>query len=240
MTKNSFNFSEAKNIFQKYILNPLFMIFNRIIKANQAFNEQFPATYQIIQLTFVYFFAILDLTHSILGNLYSLGKFPEFLGPFLPFFKILLTHPVFQIFASPEKVYLLSFLVLEFMVVRKTGFSKLVKYNILLIFSLLMVQQLVISYWDVLFHRSLAESAENWAYGGNPFLFNDVEMANAFFLNTFFWFVVMYIYLYIRAIQGKYATLPFLSVITDSVAFWLRIKTPTMRFGQGGKKKGKK
>jgi|APCry1669192647_1035423.scaffolds.fasta_scaffold10788_2 hypothetical protein len=242
MTQNSFNSPEKKNLFQTYILNPLFLLFNRIVKANQEFNEQFPATSQIIQLTFVYFFALIDLTHSILGNVYSLGPLPTVLGPFIPFFKLLLTHPFFQIFASQEKVFLLSFLVIEFMVVRKTGFSKLVKYNVLLIFSLLMVQQLVISYWDLLFHRSVAESASEWAYEGNPFIFNDSGMAYTMFFNTFLVFVAIYLYLYSRAIKGRFATLPFLTVITDSVAFWLRIKTPTMRFGQfgRGKKKGKK
>jgi hypothetical protein len=239
MTKNSFNFSEGKNILQKYLLTPLWMLFTQIMKVNTEFNRLFPTTSQVIQLTFVYFFAFLDLTHSILSQLYSLGQSPEFLTPFRPFLNRLLTDPLFQIFASPEKVYFLSFLVLEFMVVRKTGFSKLVRYNILLVFSLLMMQQLVISWWDVMFHRAISQSAQEWAYEGNPFLFNDLELVTIFFFNTFFWFTILYIYLYIRSVQGKFATIPYLGFLTDSVAFWLRIKTPTMRFGQG-KKKGKK
>ena len=35
-----------------------------------------------------------------------------------------------------------------------------------------------------------------------------------------------------RALQGNFATIPGLTWLTDSVAFWLRIKTPTMRFGK--------
>ena len=50
-------------------------------------------------------------------------------------------------------------------------------------------------------------------------------------------FLVGYLYLYIRSIQGKFATIPGMEWLTDSVAFWLRIKTPTMRFGKGKEKK---
>jgi hypothetical protein len=64
----------------------------------------------------------------------------------------------------------------------------------------------------------------------------DKQLAITFFLNTFFLFIFTYIYLYIRAISGKFATLPLMEWLTDSVAFWLRIKTPTMRFGRRKKK----
>jgi hypothetical protein len=50
-----------------------------------------------------------------------------------------------------------------------------------------------------------------------------------------------YSYLYIRAISGKFATFPGTEWLTDSIAFWLKIKTPTMRMGSRKKKKdGKK
>ena len=51
--------------------------------------------------------------------------------------------------------------------------------------------------------------------------------------------MLTYLYLYIRSIQGKFATIPGLEWLTDSVAFWLRIKTPTMRFGKRRKDKRK-
>ena len=50
-------------------------------------------------------------------------------------------------------------------------------------------------------------------------------------------FVLTYMYLFFKAMRGKYATIPGMEWLTDSVAFWLRIKTPTMRLGG---KKGKK
>jgi len=53
-------------------------------------------------------------------------------------------------------------------------------------------------------------------------------------------FIGGYLYLFIRAVQGHFATIPGFTWLTDSVAFWLRVKTPTMRFGKRKKDKKKK
>ena len=145
--------------------------------------------------------------------------------------------PIFKIWASPEKVFFLSYVAIEFMIVRSVfKLSKLVKYNILLIFALLMVQGLVISYWDLLFHRQIASPVAKWAYDQGALIYTDKNLAIVFFLNTFIIFIVGYSYLYFRAIKGKFATIPGMEWLTDSVAFWLRIKTPTMRLGKRKKK----
>jgi hypothetical protein len=204
-----------------------------IQKQLRIFGSDYPYIAQIIQLTFIYFFACIDLIYSVLNNVFTLGYMPELLLPFFPFIKYVLQSPYFKIWASPEKVFFLSYLVIELMVVRSIfKFSKLVKYNILLIFSLLMFQGLVISYWDLLFHREISTSLAKWAYGREGVISSDKSLAITFFFNTFVVFLTAYLYLYIRAIQGKFATLPAMEWLTDSVAFWLRIKTPTMRFGK--------
>jgi hypothetical protein len=188
---------------------------------------------QIIQLSFIYFFAVLDLMYSILSNVYALGYEPEMFSDIYPLIMSILTSPILQFWASPEKVFFLSYMVLEFMVVRSVfKFSKLVRYNILLIFSLLMIQGLAISYWDVLFHRDVTSAVVNWSYDEGAFISTNRNFAIFFFLNTFTTFLGLYIYLFLEAIRGKFATLPFAYFLTDSVAFWLRIKTPTMRFGK--------
>jgi hypothetical protein len=95
-----------------------------------------------------------------------------------------------------------------------------------------MVQGLMIAYWDLLFHRQIASSVEKWAYDQGAIIHTDKRLAIFFFFNTFVLFASLYLYLYLRALNGKFATLPGLEWLTDSVAFWLRIKTPTMRFGK--------
>lgn len=204
------------------------------------FSQKYPQTAQNIQLTFVYFFAILDLFSSILNYLLSLGYFPELLRPFLPKMQQILVSPILQIWASPEKVFFFSYLVIEFMVVKSVfNFSKLVRYNILLVFSLLMIQGLVISYWDLFAHREISSSAAKWTYE-QTILFSDKYLAFCLFFTTFILFLFLYFYLYIVSLTGKFATFPGLDWITDSVCFWLKIKTPTMRFGKRKKDDKKK
>jgi hypothetical protein len=208
-------------------------MFLKLRKILRTFSSSYPDTAQLIQLSFIYFFAGIDLFHSILNNVFSLGYFPEILKPIFPIVKAILVSPILRVWSSPEKVFFLSYIVIEFMVVRSIfKFSKLVKYNILLIFSLLMVQGLMIAYWDLLFHRQIASSVEKWAYDQGAIIHTDKRLAIFFFFNTFVLFASLYLYLYLRALNGKFATLPGLEWLTDSVAFWLRIKTPTMRFGK--------
>ena len=201
------------------------------------FSIRYPNSSQVIQLTFIYLFALIDLFHSILNNVFTLGYFPEILRPIFPIIKSILVSPLLRAWSSPEKVFFLSYIVIEFMVVRAIfKFSKLVKYNILLVFSLLMVQGLIISYWDLLFHRAIATPVAKWTYDQGALIHTDKRLAVFFFFNTFIGFVLVYTYLYLRALNGKFATIPGLEWLTDTVAFWLRIKTPTMRFGKRKKK----
>jgi hypothetical protein len=129
-------------------------------------------------------------------------------------------------------------MVIEFMVVRSVfNFSKLVRYNILLIFSLLMLQSLIICYWDVLFHRQISANLIKWSYDQGVITYSDKELAFSLFILTFVVFLIGYFYLYITALRGKFSILPGLNWITDSVCFWLKIKTPTMRSGKRKRKK---
>jgi hypothetical protein len=213
-------------------------VFKQFQKKYRNFSLKYPNISQTIQLSFIYFFAIVDLLHAVFSNVVSLNYLPEFLSPFFPFIKSILQSPFFKIWGSPEKVFFLSYVVIEFIVVRPIfKFSKLIKYNVLLLFALLMLQGLVISYWDLLFHREIATPVAKWAYDQGSLIYTDKSLATIFFLNTFVIFLVGYSYLYIRSIQGKFATIPGMEWLTDSVAFWLRIKTPTMRFGKGKDKK---
>lgn len=236
MTKNINTNSSFWQIFVKNLNK--FLKF--IQKPFQSFNGKYPRVVQILQLTIIYFLALIDLIYSVLSNVISLGYFPELLKPFLPFIEWVIQSSAFKIWASPEKVFFLSYVVMELIIVRSIfKLSKLVKYNILLIFSSLMIQGLMISYWDLLFNREISPFAAEWAYDEAMFT-SDPALAIEFFLGTFFAFLFFYIYLYFTAIFGKFASIPGLEWLTDSVAFWLRIKTPTMRFGRREKEEDDK
>ena len=230
------NKSSELSLWQNFV-----KIIKKILKSFQEkiikFSSDSPLLLQAIQLSFIYFFAIVDLLYNVLNNVFTLGYMPEFLIPCYPFIKSILQSPIFRIWASPEKVFFLSYVVIEFMIVRSTfKFSKLIKYNILLIFAVLMLQGLAISYWDLLFHRQIASPVAKWSFDQGTLIYTDKNLAIVFFLNTFVIFMVSYLYLYIKAVNGKFATIPGMEWLTDSIAFWLRIKTPTMRFGKRKKK----
>jgi hypothetical protein len=214
------------------------LVFEPIKKSLTLFNSRYPNTSQNIQLSFIFFFAIVDLLFSILTNVFALGYVPEVLTGVYPLISAMLQSPILKIWGSPEKVFFMSYFTIEFMVVRSSfKFSKLVRYNILLIFSLLMVQGLLLSYWDLLFHREIAEPVLDWTYEQGKLLTLDRHLAIFIFMNTFFIFIGLYAYLYKQAIDGKFGTIPNMTWLTDSVAFWLRLKTPTMRFGKRKRKK---
>ena len=57
-----------------------------LINFKSFFSTFNPDVLQIIQLTFIYFFAVVDLLYAVLNNVFSLGYLPEML---LPFFQII-------------------------------------------------------------------------------------------------------------------------------------------------------
>jgi hypothetical protein len=218
-------------------VSTIFLSFWRLIKKPfDRLNKHYPNLNQIIQLIVIYFFALIDLNFAVLINVYSLGYIPEFLTPIFPLIKAVSQSPLLKIWGSPEKVFFMSYVVIELAIVRKIfGFSKLVRYNILLIFALLMLQGLVISYWDLLFNRAISETVVKWVFGDGRIVNIDKSIATFFFLNTFIIFMVAYVYLFLCAIKGKYSRIPYMEWLFDSVAFWLKVKTPTMRAGNNKK-----
>ena len=203
-------------------------------KIIRVFTDSYPNTTQTIQLTFIYFFAFIELVSSILTPLYSLNAFPEILQPYEPFLRGIIMNPIVRFWTTPEKVFFLSYLVLDQMVVKDTfKFSKLVKYNILFIFTLLMVQGLVISYWDLLFNpeMNMKDLAQLGIDADQGITLEDSSrtVAMGLFAMIFFSFLGIYLYCYGQSLQGVFPTLPGCSWLTDSVCFWIRIQTPTMR-----------
>ena len=126
MTKNNSTNLSSWRLFVKKLKKGA----KSVKKGLRNFSIKYPNVSQIIQLSFIYFFAVVDLLYSVLNNVFSLGYLPELLLPVFPLIKSILQNPVLKIWASPEKVFFLSYVVIEFMIVRSTfKFSKLVKYK---------------------------------------------------------------------------------------------------------------
>jgi hypothetical protein len=176
-------------------------------------------TFQRIQLTFIYFFALVVLLYSIKS---FLGYIPEILFTFFPFLQQILDFQVLKILATPEKTFILYLVVLEILINRSVfNFSLLVKFNVLLIFLLEMVQNLIASYWDLFSNREIEIAALNTS---------GLLMKNAtilFFCVFFLFFFGTYLYSYIQSMRGLFPVFwgP-MQRLVDSVAFWLQIKIP--------------
>lgn len=199
-----------------------------IKKNNRRFNKKYPNILQSVQLTFIYFFAILSLFYSMFN---VLGQIPDVFLLVIPSgVQDIINSPILRFALAPEKSYVVYLFVIEFIIFRSIfNFSLLLKYNLLLIFLLEMFQNLLISYWDLLFNRQV----------GPDLTSIDMTLAISFMSFLFVYFFFSYLHSYFCSIRGKFTTLPYMSWLTDSIAFWLRIKTPTMRnYGGVDKNKG--
>jgi hypothetical protein len=195
-------------------------ILKKFIKLCLNGNRQTKHIIECIQLSFIYFFAFVVLSYAIQGYL---GGFPEFIFSLFPNLQEILNVPFLKLLAMPEKTFLVYLVLLEFIMSRsRYSFSLLVKFNILLIFLLEMVQNLLISYWDLFCNREIEYSY----IGLNTGIFVQ-DLAILFFITLYLTFVLVYGYCFLRSCAGRFPVFPGSArFITDSVAFWLRIKIP--------------
>lgn len=213
VNKNSKNLS---------IIDQIRKFFKKIAKRISKNSKKNYKIFQSIQLTFIYFFATIVLLYTIQN---ALGFIPETVFTFFPFFEKILAFPLLKILAAPEKTFILYLLVLEVLINRPIfNFSLLVKFNVLFIVILEMLQNLTITYWDLFFTREVG------MISGNTFL--DKYATINFYSILFIYFFGIYMYAYFRGLRGLFPSFKnfvILESITDSVAFWLQIKTPTNR-----------
>ena len=216
------------NSFQNFSWQKFVKKIKKFIKFFQKSTSKYKNLLQQIQLTFIYFFAIIVLTYSIKN---SLGSFPPLLFTLFPFLEKVLNFQPLKILATPEKTFILYLVVLEILINRSIfNFSTIVKFNVLLIFILEMFQNLIISYWDLLFSRELEIPSINT----NGILVKNMTVL--FFYLVFVIFILTYLYCYTRSLKGLFPTFPgYGQKLIDSVAFWLQIKTPNMKFGKDKK-----
>jgi len=213
---------------------PNFLKFiKKFIKLIRKNSQKYKNIFQRIQLTFIYFFAIVVLTYSIRN---FLGYIPEIILQFFPFLEQILDIQFLKILASPEKTFIIYLIVLEILINRSTfNFSLLVKFNVLLIFILEMLQNLLANYWDLIFGREIDTSL----IGNNLIVSRNANIA--FYVFLYLSFLFIYLYCYYKSMLGSFPTFPsFLQCVVDSVAFWLQIKTPTMKFGDNKDKDKRK
>ena len=221
-------------------MNGILILTDWVKAYSMLFDDFFPSARSIIQLTFLYAFACLDLIYNIVSYILSLGTSSnELLGNVYPFFEGILRDPTLVFLMSPEKVFLFSYLAIEVCIVQNTfRFTKLVRYHILLVYSLLMLQSTILSLWDLLFNRPLPALAAFYSWSDGFLTCVNQPLGTFFFTLTLFLYLFVYSYCYFCAYLGRFPTFPSsFQWITDSIAFWLRIRTDTMPYGKRKKRK---
>ena len=204
------------------------------------YDDLFPGTRHLLQICSMYLFALIDLIYVTVRFIYQLGgTLPPFLRSIQPFTVVILENPILQTLFDPLVTILSSFLVFDLFLLRNVfKLNKLVRFNIVLIYSLITLQQISMLLWDVIFNSALPETVAAYAWAPQYMTVSDVPVALVFFTITLIVFLFTYSYCFSCAFLGRFPIFPKgFFWITDSAAFWMRIKTPTMPYGKRGKKR---
>lgn len=175
------------------------------MKANSLTMERF-------QLTALYgqaFMSAIFLTKA------STGMTPWLITTFFPGILPLFEIPLVQFMLTPEKTYVLFFVLLNYMLNPKiTPFSFFVRYNFFLVFSLEMIYTTTMMWSDLLLvDRTISKLGE----------FYTPTILIGFYNCFFSCLVFTYIYSYSQGILRKIPVFPgILNGIPLSAAFWIR------------------
>lgn len=212
--KQNENSYSLVRFFEKIIkrFSQFFASYNALYKKIYRENRQ---TIQRIQLTCIYALAMITLMFSFAN---CIGYFPDVMLEMVPFSTQIIQNPAVQYFATPEKIFFFYLLVIETIMNRPIfKMSVLIKYNILLIFILEMVQNLLISWWDLFFSREMD------IFSGSQL--TERSLGVEFLFLVYLLSYTTYLYSYIQAMNGRFPVYPGIAQnIPDSVAFWLRLR----------------
>ncbi len=207
-----------KNFFTKYnaikasqIWSNLRMQIAKFYKKVKKFFKKHPVLMENLQFCLMYSYAIIILVFAI-RNVY--GAIPESITKIMPIINKIAQLPLFEFLATPEKTFLI-YLISSELVLNRDYASLLIKFHMLLILILEMLQNLIISFWDLLVHREFEVAHDDFA----------LTLAEPFFFIFFCIIFSTYVYCFIKAICGKYVSFykPF-EIITDSVAYFFELK----------------
>lgn len=189
---------------------------------SRRFNKNYPLVIQRIQLLFLYFFGFCSFFYTASASLASTSENVEIIPRFL---QEMTQNPVTHFFFAPQRSFFFYLLTTEYMVLNPiVNFSKFFKYNVLYILLLQMIQNLALLYLDLFFNPAVDMNDTS----------NDTELLFICSLSIFSYFFAVICTAFIMAMKNKFVQFPGLEFLTDSVCFWLKIKSPGLKrfFGE--------
>jgi hypothetical protein len=202
---------------------------SQILEKTQNFGEKNAYWIEKVQLTVFYFGCLVDLIFLTVDLMDSFELEDTILID-LPILEVF-DNDFFRGIFSPDRVFLMTYFLIEFVILRKTiKVSKLMQYHLMLTFTLLMCQGLALNLWDFFFHRDALTDAFLGGDGDEEYV-DFSETVGTVLFNVIFWFFFYnYGKLWIESLQGKFSELgEGFRFISDSAAFWVKIRTPGLK-----------
>lgn len=165
-----------------------------------------------LQLTLLYSQAFLS---AIFLTKASTGMTPWIITTFFPGVLPIFEIPLMQFMLTPEKTYVLFFVLLNYMLNPKiTPFSFFVRYNFFLVFSVEMIYTTTMMWSDLLLvDKTISKMGE----------FYTPTILLGFYNCLFTFLIATYAYSYVQGILRKIPVFPgVLNGIPLSAAFWIR------------------
>ena len=108
-----------------------------------------------IQLTLLYSYTFYNLLSTLLHTIFSLDytfTYLTFFEKYIPKSFFTMKYFTLKPNSNTNNMYLLSYIILDTLVINpKFNFSLIVKYNILLVIALMILKNLILNYWQILF-----------------------------------------------------------------------------------------
>lgn len=164
-----------------------------------------------VQLTIIYAYVSIVQVYGVQA---IFGEFPNHYYDLIPFVRYIFKNSFFRFFSSPDRNFIISFLIAEYFVFRSTfRLSIVVRFHILYLLILELFQNLCYYTIDFLFVNEFYPQII------------PKTLLQKFVWNIYILFLLLSIYSYICGMRGKFPEFPgVFNKITASIAFWFRIK----------------
>jgi hypothetical protein len=219
---------------QKFSLKTtLTSITEKSIKTLQFLHSSNPFLFRMCILGLIYFLGFLDLFFFAINGLSTCDFTSYTFNSQIKFLSKFFKNSFLRFWGTPERSFITSYIVLELMINRaktyKMYIPKFYRYHILVVFAVIMLQSALFSTLDLFLHREFTHKVSRLSYKLGTLAPTNVKLVISSYISSLFFFSLIYTYGYIQGLYGKLPRFIGANWFNDSLALWLRIKTPTLK-----------
>jgi len=216
------NYSRKIKEYFKQSLKELKMGLKKFPESIRNYCEPNTYLWEKIQILCYYLFGLLDLYYYAFNQIVSSSEsFEQLVLGLFPNIYEILSSPIIQFLTSPEKVFILSYVAIEFLLIKDIfNYTALSKYHFLLVFATIMCQNLIMAFIDVGCDNTIRDGLSS-IYTFTPDLDEDAWVKFVV-VSTCLLFTWLYIIFFLQGWAKKDATVPGFEWLTDSIALWFQ------------------